>query len=39
VPIQYDTVDIDHSPNITATKNGKEFYFDKTGKPIDKPQY
>ena len=38
-PIEYDKVDIyDLDKNITAIKNGKELYFDKTGKPIAKPK-
>lgn len=39
MPIEYDKVDIyDLDKNITAIKNGKELYFDKTGKPIAKPK-
>lgn len=37
IPIENDTMDI-YYENITATKNGKELYFDKTGKPIAKPK-
>lgn len=36
IPIEYDKMDIDQ--NIIATKNRKDYYFDKNGKPIAKPQ-
>lgn len=39
IPIEYDEIDIYYgNQNISATKNGKELYFDKTGKPIAKPK-
>ena len=38
IPIEYDEVDFhDMETSIKATKDGRYFYFDRTGKPISKP--
>lgn len=37
LPLEYDKIDSLKDDNIIATKNGKEFYFDKKGKEIEKP--
>ncbi|MBW8361304.1 MAG: WG repeat-containing protein [Kaistella sp.] len=38
LPLEYDEVDFhDVETNIKAVKDGKDFYFDHTGKPVSKP--
>ncbi|MNG27741.1 hypothetical protein D3C84_1129060 [compost metagenome] len=37
IPVEYDEIDSFSYDNLKAIKNRKEFYFDKLGKEIEKP--